>query len=232
VTLRTASAAVLFAVSLGHAQIAMLPADVWTEVAPAKVKSILQGMGLQATEITGDKSTVFNFQLAGYGVALDSHARFMELQLALSDKVTAAAMNEWNRTHRFTRAYMDTDGGATLESDLDYDGGVTKAAIEVFIKGFGDIIPGFAKVALGAGVAGGGPSAAALPAVTAGDSGDSGILTILDGRVSVRYDSSKWKPAPSSGAGRFEFSYVPGEGVAVVIAENAAMPVDRVGACR
>jgi hypothetical protein len=228
VTLRAASAAVLFAASLAHAQIAMLAPEVWTEVPPAKVKSILREMGLDAAEKPGEKSAIFNFQLAGYGVSLDSHAGFMELQLALSGKVAAAAMNEWNRTRRFTRAYMDSDGSATLEAALDYRGGVVKTAIEAFIKGFGDVIPAFSTMVLEAGAAGGGPALAAPPAVVAGGSGASGILTILEGRMSVRYDPSKWIQAPTSGAGRFEFSYVPGEGVAVVIAERVAMPADKV----
>ena len=171
---------------------------------------------------TGEKSTVFNFQLASYGVSLESHTAFMELQLTLSGQVTAAAMNEWNRTHRFTRAYVDTDGGATLVADLDYRGGVVKTAIEAFVKGFGDVIPAFSKAVLEAGPVGGGPTAAAAAA------GATGILTIPEGRISVRYDPSKWIQAPASDTGRFEFSYVPGEGVAVVIAERAVMPADKV----
>ena len=218
-TLRTASAAVLFAASLAHAQMAMVAPEVWTEVPPGKVQSILREMGLDATEKPGGKSTIFNFQLAGYGVSLDSQTGCMVLQLALSDRVTAAAMNEWNRTHRFTRGYIDADGSATLEASLDYRGGVVKSAIEAFIKGFGDVIPAFSKMAMGGGAA---------AATAAAGSGESGMLTMLDGRMSVRYDPSKWIQAPTSGAGRFEFSYVPGEGVAVVIAERTATPADKV----
>jgi hypothetical protein len=204
--------------------------------------SILQEMKLDVSEKSGEKSTVFIFQLSGYKVSLDSHAGFMELQLALSDKTSEAAMNQWNRTHRFTRAYMDTDGGATLESDLDYGGGVAKATIESFIKGFGDVIPAFGNAVLAAGAAGAGtvaatpppapapvPAAAAAPPAASGNTGGaSGILTVLDGRMSVRYDPSKWKPAAASDPGRFEFSYVPVEGIAVVIAESVALSADKV----
>src|SRR5579883_990460 len=131
------AAAFLIVASNAQAQMAVLGGQVMTQVPPAKAQSIVQAMGL---EITGNKttenSTIYYFQLASYKVSLDSHLSFMELQLALSDKVTAALMNEWNRTHRFTRAYMDTDGGATLESDLEFSGGVTQSTIETFIKGF------------------------------------------------------------------------------------------------
>jgi len=202
-------------------------------VAPARVKAILQEMDLQPVEKTGPKSTIFTFHQAAYAVTLDSHPEFMEMQLALSDKVPVTAMNEWNRTHRFTRAYMDTDGGATLESDLDYGGGVTKAAIQAFIKGFGDALPGFAKVVLeanagGAGGAGGGGSTRPPAPGSGGTTIGSGLLTILDGRMMVRYDLAKWKQTPTSDPGRFEFSHISGDGFAVVIAERTDMPTDSI----
>lgn len=217
----TVGAVLLFSASAAQAQMALMGGEVWTEVAPAKVKTILHGMGFEVTEKPAEKSTFFSFKLADYKVSLDSHPGFMELQLALSDKVTAATMNEWNRTHRFTRAYMDTDGGATLESDLDYGGGVTRGAIESFIKGFGEVIPGFTKAVLGAG----GPSAANDRPP---ESGGSGVLTVLDGKISVKYDPSKWKQTPTSDSGRFEFSHVRGDGFAVVIAERTMISTDNI----
>jgi len=156
----------------------------------------------------------------------------MELQLALSDKVNAAAMNEWNRTHRFTRAYRDTDGGATLEADLDYTGGVVKGTTEAFVKGFRDAIPAFTKIVLDASSAGDTndrPATATQPPVVLGATASGlGILTILDGRMSVRYDPAKWKQTPTSDQNRFEFKHVRGEGFAVIIAEHAAIPTDNI----
>jgi Putative bacterial sensory transduction regulator len=228
-TLRTVAAAVLFAASPVAAQMTLLGTDVWTEVAPAKVKTILQGMGLEASERAGEKSTVFTFQLASYKVSLDSHTGFMELQLALSDKVTASAMNEWNRTHRFTRAYMDTDGGATIEADLDYGGGVTKATIESFIKGFRDAIPAFSRMVLELEGTGSRPAAASPSAtVQPVQPGGSGVLTLLEGRMSLRYDPSRWKQTPGTDPGRYEFTNVRGDGFAVVIAERANIPTDSI----
>src|SRR5581483_5865485 len=109
-------AAILVGPFLAQAQMSLGGSEISSEVAPARVRAILQEMGFQATEKAGDNSTVFIFQLANYKTTLDSHQSFMELQLALSDKVNMSVMNEWNRTHRFTRAYKDSDGGSTLES--------------------------------------------------------------------------------------------------------------------
>lgn len=45
-------------------------------------------------------------------------------------KPTLDAMNEWNRTHRFGRAYLDSELDAALDFDLNIDGGVSKANLE------------------------------------------------------------------------------------------------------
>jgi hypothetical protein len=232
------SVAALFLVSAAHAQMAALGGGVMTQVPPAKAQSILQSLGLEITgNKTTDNSTVYYFQLASYKVSLDSHMAFMELQLALSDKVTPAVMNEWNRTHRFTRAYMDTDGGATLESDLEFSGGVMQSTIEAFIKGFREAIPGFAKIVLDAGgptSSGGGATAPPLNDRPPGASTPGayppgpGVLTILDGRMSVRYDPAKWKQKQTDDPTRFEFTHVRGDGYAVVIAERTGIPTDTI----
>jgi hypothetical protein len=231
---RTVAALLLFGASLAHAQLSLMGADVWTEVGPDKVRAILQEMGFSSTEKVAEKSTFFVFELATYKVSLDSHTGFMELQLALSDKIPVMAMNEWNRTHRFTRAYMDTDGGATLESDLDFTGGVTKGTIQAFIKFFGDALPSFAKAVLDANGGGGSNTARTNDRPPGpgsgggGQPGGSGVLTILDGRMSVRYDPAKWKQTPTTDGGRFEFTHVRGDGYAVVIAERTNIPTDSI----
>ncbi|HUA63089.1 MAG TPA: YbjN domain-containing protein [Verrucomicrobiae bacterium] len=234
------AAAFLFFASVVQAQMAMLGGQVMTQVPPAKVQSIVQGMGLEITgNKTTDNSTIFYFQLASYKVSLDSHSAFMEVQLALSDKVTPALMNEWNRTHRFTRAYMDTDGGATLESDLDYTGGVTQNTIESFIKGFREAIPAFTKVVIDSANSATGttpttpppsndrPPGASVPGGGVYPPGP-GVLSLLDGKMSVRYDPNKWKQKQTDDPSRFEFNHVKGDGYAVVIAERTGIPTDTI----
>jgi hypothetical protein len=39
-----------------------------------------------------------------------------------TDKVTAQQMNDWNRDHRFGRAYVDDKGEAAIEFDVDFEG--------------------------------------------------------------------------------------------------------------
>ncbi len=41
-------------------------------------------------------------------------------------KVTYEDMNEWNRTHRLSRAYLDKDNDPTLEADLLSNAGISE----------------------------------------------------------------------------------------------------------
>lgn len=52
-------------------------------------------------------------------------------------------INEWNREARFSRAYVDQDGDAVLEFDLDLEGGVTLGAVHAFLNLFDGIAFGF-----------------------------------------------------------------------------------------
>ena len=51
-------------------------------------------------------------------------------------KVNAAKVNEWNKKHRFSRAYVDDSNDPVLESDLDFDGGVRLESLKIFITTF------------------------------------------------------------------------------------------------
>ena len=51
-------------------------------------------------------------------------------------KVNTVKINEWNKKHRFTRAYIDDTNDPVLESDLDFDGGVTLESLKIFITAF------------------------------------------------------------------------------------------------
>jgi len=47
---------------------------------------------------------------------------------------TLKRVNEWNRTKRYSRSYLDDDGDPHLELDLDMCGGVTMDRIRDFLK--------------------------------------------------------------------------------------------------
>lgn len=51
-----------------------------------------------------------------------------------SDDSSLKRINEWNRKRRLSRAYVDDDGDAVIELDLDLAGGVSKERLLDFIS--------------------------------------------------------------------------------------------------
>ncbi len=47
---------------------------------------------------------------------------------------TLEKVNDWNKTKRFSRSYLDKDGDPVLELDLDLAGGITKSRFIDFLK--------------------------------------------------------------------------------------------------
>ncbi len=68
--------------------------------------------------------------LLGTGSSLQMYAGFSGLPC------NAQAVNEWNHTKRFSKAYLDSDGDPVIESDLAIGGGLTVDAIAHHIRLF------------------------------------------------------------------------------------------------
>ncbi|MGH7508934.1 MAG: YbjN domain-containing protein [Gemmatimonadales bacterium] len=130
---------------------AALGQDVLTEVSAKKMTKILTSMGLEVreTKTTSDgQNPVIKFDLAGYGVVLFLAKDNTDAQLFVGfrgQQVTAEKINDWNRRHRFSRAYSDTDGDAVLEADIDFTGGVTEANIKAWVKIFRNLTGEYAR---------------------------------------------------------------------------------------
>jgi hypothetical protein len=62
----------------------------------------------------------------------------------LKEKVSLEAVNEWNRTQRFGRAFLDKDNDPILEMDLDLDdGGVSPALFVDNLEFWTSVLPKF-----------------------------------------------------------------------------------------
>ncbi len=131
-----AIAVVLGAASLAHAQIEPADPEVFTQVSHARMRSILQSMGIQFAEKMLDESYAFALQIQGDKITLINQVTDMQLFAALADPVDPAKVDQWNRRSRFGRAYFNTRGGSFLESHLDFAGGVSRQTIEAYIRQF------------------------------------------------------------------------------------------------
>ena len=61
------------------------------------------------------------------GEAIQFHCGWVDTDATLEK------INTWNRTKRFSRAYLDEDGDPHLELDLDLEGGVTLGRMKSFL---------------------------------------------------------------------------------------------------
>ena len=65
---------------------------------------------------------------------LMAHARFAGFALGFK------AVNEWNRTRRFSRVYLDKDQDIVIEAEIDLEPGVRPKVLQSWIKNFGLVL--------------------------------------------------------------------------------------------
>lgn len=102
-----------------------------------RVADTMSGLGYRAlleTDGEGDPmitsaASGVNFSVFFYGCTDGADCRSLQFRASfdLADPTTAAKMNEWNRLHRFGKAYIDDEGDPFIEFNVTLDGGVSDA---------------------------------------------------------------------------------------------------------
>lgn len=103
-----------------------------------QIQSVLGDLGFTGSEVDGDGDVIVMMQGrpavviigSGNGRQIQIVAAFLEPRLSLEQ------INEWNRNRILSKAYLDRDGDAIFESDLDLDGGVTMARVRDWLQTF------------------------------------------------------------------------------------------------
>lgn len=103
-----------------------------------EVANLLGAAGFTELEIDKDDDIVVKMQ--GYKVLLmvgTNQYRWLLFKFAVEGTaLDVKALNDWNRSVKYSRAYIDEDGDAILESDQDLAGGVTPQRIREFARSF------------------------------------------------------------------------------------------------
>lgn len=88
--------------------------------------------------VIGQSERFIQLDMFGLKVQLFPQGTSAQLFAGFSSSraLSPVIINEWNRTKRFSRAYIDQEGDPILESDIDLEGGVTEAAIVTWIETF------------------------------------------------------------------------------------------------
>lgn len=111
--------------------------NIISKLSRVSLKEILSAEGYSA-EYDDTRGDWVQWKIEGFkcfvivspgGTALQFFAVFKA-----TDNTSLGKVNGWNRSKRFSRTYLDTDGDPCLELDLDLKGGVTRERITDFLK--------------------------------------------------------------------------------------------------
>lgn len=121
---------------------------------PASIVAAVQAMGYQA-ELTKDddgdpliRSALdgSKFAIIFYGCTKNRACQTIQFYAGFKsdENVSVETMNEWNKTKRFSRAYIDNDKDPVIEMDVDLDdGGMSRALFEDNFEFWSALMPQF-----------------------------------------------------------------------------------------
>jgi len=196
------------------------------EVSHEKIRSILQGMGIEFTEASQDRFSGFRLRLDGNDVTLENQPSSLQLARCFSGTSELKKVNDWNEKFRFGRAYINKDSNPCLKWDLSLEGGRSEASIGSFIKGFQVTLRSYNDF-----LANEGPTprintpTPLLMSFRKSSSATTKVKTHF-GSFVLWVDSSKWKQDRSNSEETMEFVHVAGEAHVRVITERIGLPID------
>ncbi len=111
--------------------------EVFQRIKPDDIKKIILDTGYRAELIHENDRYRIRTGMGGWTVVIylycgdDGTCGSLQWSLGFSKSpdYTLTLANKWNRDKRYAKAYLETDGGITLEYDVSFSGGVTKDTI-------------------------------------------------------------------------------------------------------
>lgn len=122
----------LFVLALGHSQAGA--AENYSQITDQQLIGILTEEGF-SPKLT--KPNVIALKMEGRSVGFfiaEGNGNIQAYAGFKSPKASLSRINTWNKSKRYSRAYMDDDGDPAIELDLDLAGGVTKERIADYIR--------------------------------------------------------------------------------------------------
>jgi hypothetical protein len=113
------------------------------EVSTAQIREALKDLKFEFKEYGDDQATQFVFNTGAYDITIFRFAKSLTIQVHFTDKLTWPQINGWNQRTQFGRAYLDETNQPFIETDLRFEGGVTKGALTAFIQRFPEIVRSF-----------------------------------------------------------------------------------------
>lgn len=108
--------------------------EVFEKMSASRIERIMKDFGLEFKEL--DNGT-YVFEVDGLKMVIFNKEDTLQLYAGFSgQKVTLSKINEWNRTKRFAKAYLDKRDDPVIESDLELTGGTTTQNVKEWMKTF------------------------------------------------------------------------------------------------
>lgn len=130
--------AVAIVVVLALPQVAQ--AQDWTidSISARQAEGLFREMGFTNIEIDADDDLIVTMQGMRVLVLVGSvNGELLQMRFSVTGSdATLETVNEWNRTKRYSRAYLDSDGDPVLEAEQDLEGSVTLDRLKDFIRTF------------------------------------------------------------------------------------------------
>lgn len=98
--------------------------------------SLLQSEGYSAVEKIEADAVRIKIDGVSHLIFIKKDGDLQAYYGATGLNIPLTTINTWNKEHRLSRAYLDSDNDPVLESDLMSDGGMTKANVLAFFKVF------------------------------------------------------------------------------------------------
>lgn len=111
----------------------MAAQEVMEQISTEQLQTMLQSMGY---EVEQPKEDLLQFAIEGHTAILVNKKTNFQLYSYFEKrkKIDLKKINEWNAGKRFSRAYLDQDGDAVIEWDVDLEGGTTAGALKESIR--------------------------------------------------------------------------------------------------
>ncbi len=109
--------------------------DVIFKMTAGRIERIVKSFK-DVTEFTEVDDNTYSFRVAPLKIIIFNKGETMQLHAGfkIKERITLSRINEWNKTKRFAKAYLDKDGDPVLEADIELTGGVTEKNIKEWFK--------------------------------------------------------------------------------------------------
>jgi len=114
-------------------------------ISQSEMKDLMEAEGYSAS-INDDKILIWKIEGICAQMFVAEDEKSIQFHVSFSDgNATLKKVNQWNRSRKYSRTYLDDDGDPHLELDLDIEGGVTEARIIDFLKTCRVVLPVWAS---------------------------------------------------------------------------------------